>query len=272
MAAKRNLVLGGSGLVGKGLCKHLESLGEEVINIDIKNGSEFDLRTMDLAPYINVDYVWFLAWDVGGAKYLTQSKNLLNILKNNTLLCERVFGFLEETGLPFLFATTQLADPNNTYGVTKLLGEEWTRLLGGKTARFWNVYGWEEPGERSHVIPDLVIQALTQKHISLMTTGEEERQFIYMEDCAANLVRIRDSNETDVDLTNGSWVKIKDLAGIIADKLGAKLTLGEVKGYNKKLDPTKTPSFLKSEIGLDEGLGKIIAQAIEYSKHHSTKE
>jgi nucleoside-diphosphate-sugar epimerase len=264
MGVKRNLVLGGSGLVGKGLCAHLESIGEEVINIDIKNGSQFDLRVMDLMPYAGVDFVWFLAWDVGGAKYLTQSKNLLNILKNNTLLCERVFGFLEETALPFMFATTQLADPNNTYGITKLLGEEWTRLLGGKTARFWNVYGWEEPGERSHVIPDLVIQAITQKRISLMTTGEEERQFIYMEDCATNLVLIRDSMETEVDLTNGEWVKIKDLAAIVAQKLDAELVLGDVKGYNKKLDPTKTPAFLNNKINLDEGLGKIIEQAKEY--------
>lgn len=270
MGAKRNLVLGGSGLVGKGLCRHLEAMGEEVINIDIKNGDQFDLRTMELMPYANVDYVWFLAWDVGGAKYLTQSKNLLNILKNNTLLCERVFGFLEETGLPFMFATTQLADPNNTYGVTKLLGEEWTRLLGGKTARFWNVYGWEEPGERSHVIPDLVIQAITQKQISLMTTGEEERQFIYMEDCAANLLRMRYSNEMEVDLTNGDWVKIKDLAAIVAEKLDAALVLGDIKGYNKKLDPIKTPSFLECTVSLDEGLAKIIEQARQYVIQQNT--
>ncbi len=64
----------------------------------------------------------------------------------------------------------------------------------------------------------------------------------------------------------------KDLAGIIANKLGAKLTLGEVKGYsNKKLDSHQNPSFLKSEIGLDEGLGKIIAQAIEYRVNEHQK-
>lgn len=38
------------------------------------------------------------------------------------------------------------------------IGEVWTKELGGKTVRLWNVYGWEEPDIRSHVIPDLVIQ------------------------------------------------------------------------------------------------------------------
>lgn len=262
MGAKRNLVLGGSGLVGKGLCRYLESVGEEVINIDIQNGDDQDLRVMDLSPYSDVDFVWFLAWDVGGAKYLTEQKNLLNILRNNTIICEKVFSFLGDTGLPFLFATTQLADPNNTYGITKILGEEWTKLLGGKTARFWNVYGWEIPSERSHVIPDLVVQAIEKKQINLMTSGEEERQFIHIDDCAKNLVRIRDSKEVDVDLTNGDWVKIKELAAIIASKLGAELKLGEVKGYNNKLDPSRTPEFLKNEISLDQGLEEIIQKAL----------
>lgn len=264
MAARRNLVLGGSGLVGKGLSDHLLSLGEEVINIDIKNGEQYDLRTMNLDEYADVDFVWFLAWDVGGAKYLTEAKNLLNILKNNTLLCERVFAFLEKHDLPFLFATTQLADPNNTYGITKLLGEEYTRLLGGKTARFWNVYGWEEPSERSHVIPDLVVQALQNKHISLMTSGEEERQFIYIKDCARNLVRIRDAQDQDVDLTYNKWVKIKDLAAIIAQKLDATLQLGDKMGYNNKLDPKNMPDYLNNEIDLEAGLEDIIAQARAY--------
>ncbi len=264
MATTKNLVLGGSGLIGKALCEHLRSIGEEVINIDLLNGPEQDLRNMDLSLYTGVDYVWFLAWDVGGAKYLTAEKNLLNILHNNTLLCEKVFSFLEQTRIPFLFATTQLADPNNTYGVTKLLGEEWTKLLGGKLARFWNVYGWEEPGEKSHVIPDLVIQGLRDKQISLMTSGEEERQFIYKDDCARNLVAIRASNETDVDLTAGRWYPIKEVAGIIAKKTNATLTLGPKMGYNNKLEPSKLPAFIKADVSLEAGIEKIMQQASLY--------
>ncbi|CAN5385592.1 N/A [soil metagenome] len=267
MGATKNLVLGGSGLIGAALCKHLEQLGEEVINIDIKNGSEFDLRSMDLYAYKDADYVWFLAWDVGGAKYLTAQKNLLNILHNNTLLCERVFSFLESTQIPFLFATTQLADANNTYGITKILGEEWTKLLGGKTARFWNVYGWEEPGERSHVIPDFVVQALEKGSISMMTSGVEKRQFIHAEDCARNLVRIRQADMQDVDLTNGGWNGIGELATIIANKTGAVVQPGPAKGYENILEPSKMLDTFTFEVTLEEGLNKIIEEGKKYLKH-----
>ena len=93
-----------------------------------------------------------------------------------------------------MFATSQLAAPDTPYGVTKSLGEEWTRLLKGQIVRFWNVYGWEEPGERSHVIPDLIIQALTKKKTELLTDGQEECQFIYIEDYVKNMVDIRNAD------------------------------------------------------------------------------
>ena len=171
----RNLVLGGSGMIGSHLCQYLLSKGEEVVSLDLT--TEFDLRKDDLTPYRNVDFVWFLAWEVGGSKFLTDQNNFISIIKNNTQICANVFQFLEDTKIPFLFASTQLAAPDNVYGVTKLLGENWTKALGGKIVRFWNVYGWEDPGERSHVITDMVLNALSKKHIQLLTTGEEERQF-----------------------------------------------------------------------------------------------
>ena len=34
---RKNLVLGGSGTIGKPLCNFLTAMGEEVINLDIKN-------------------------------------------------------------------------------------------------------------------------------------------------------------------------------------------------------------------------------------------
>lgn len=258
MAVTKNLVLGGSGLIGTALCRHLESIGEEVINIDLRNGPEWDLRTMDLEPYSHVDYVWFLAWDVGGAKFLTAEKNLLNILHNNTILCERVFSFLEKTEIPFMFATTQLADANNTYGITKILGQEWTKLLGGKMARFWNVYGWEIPNERSHVIPDLVVQAMENKHIKLMTDGEEERQFLHIDDCAWNLVKLREIDVQDADMTTGKWYKIKELAAIIADRLDATWEPGDKVGYQNKMPANNIPVEFKFDYDLDSGLEEVI--------------
>ncbi len=262
MAATKNLVLGGSGMIGTHLCAYLSSIGEEVINLDLADG--FDLRTDDLEVYKDVDFVWFLAWDVGGAKYLTDEKNLLNIIRNNTLICERSFSFLEKYNIPFVFASSQLADTNNTYGITKILGEEWSRLLGGKVVKFWNVYGWEEPSERSHVIPDITVNALRNGEINLMTTGEEKRQFIFASDCVRNLVKLRASDAKEFDLSSGEWVSILQVAQLIASKTGAIVTPGTIKGYQNIMDPTHNIEVFDTEVSIEQGVDIILEQAKAY--------
>ena len=59
MSVKKNLVLGGSGMIGSHLCKYLLSKGEEVISLDLLSG--FDLRKDALSQYKDVDFVWFFA-------------------------------------------------------------------------------------------------------------------------------------------------------------------------------------------------------------------
>ena len=77
MSKIKNLVLGGAGMIGSHLCDFLRSKGEEVISLDLLTG--FDLRKDDLNKYKDVDFVWFLAWDVGGSKYLTDKNNFISI-------------------------------------------------------------------------------------------------------------------------------------------------------------------------------------------------
>lgn len=262
MGVTTNLVLGGSGTIGSSLCKHLVSKNEQVINLDLKDG--FDLRKEALDKYSDVDYLWFFAWEVGGAKYLTNENNLLNIVRNNTILCEKIFSFLEKTKIPFMFASSQLAAPGTPYGVTKLLGEEWTRLLGGQIVRFWNVYGWEEPGERSHVIPDLILQGLTKNKIELMTDGREERQFIYIDDCVENMHSIRDAKLAKVDVTNGKWVTIKETAEIIGSILNVPVIPGKTEGYSYKVNPDFLIEDLKFKTSLEAGIKIIVEKCNEY--------
>src|SRR5579871_5748101 len=130
MGAASNLVLGGSGLIGKELQKQLKSRGEQVINLDLKEGT--DLRSSSLEEYAGVDFIWFLAWDSGGAKYIGNQKNFADIYRNNTRLCNNIFSFIEKYNKPFLFTSSQLAASDTPYGLTKLYAEKWGSLLGGK--------------------------------------------------------------------------------------------------------------------------------------------
>jgi nucleoside-diphosphate-sugar epimerase len=260
----RNLVLGGSGMIGSHLCEHLLQKGETVVNLDLK--VDFDLRQMSLDNFRGVDYVWFFAWDVGGAKYIMNHDNSFKLLNNNLKICANVFSFLKETQIPFMFASTQLVNTDNIYGLTKIVGEEYAKLMNGKIVRFWNVYGWEEPGEKSHVITDLVLQGLTKGEIQLMTNGEEERQFIHINDCVKNLFDVRSLNEKVIHFTNNKWIPVKEAAQIIAHKLNCKLILGDCKGYENKLDADETHKLLQFNTTLEKGIDNVIVKAREYLK------
>lgn len=261
MGSSKNLVLGGSGTIGTELCNQLNKAGEIVINLDLKSG--FDLRKDNLIKYSNVDYVWFLAWDVGGAKYLNNPNNFFNILNNNTLISQRTFSFLKAYSIPFMFTSTQLAAADNVYGLTKLMGEEWTKLLNGQLVKLWNVYGWEDPGEKSHVITDFVLKGLTDKEIRLVTDGQEERQFIFMKDCVKNMLAIRKRGDTDVDLTNNEWVKIIDIARLVGRQLDVPVFQGTKAGYNNKIT-AKLNRQLQFETTLEKGVEAIIHEAKRY--------
>ena len=60
---KKYLVLGSSGFIGKSLCKYLKSLKHEVVEYDIKNSEEEDLRKYDNLKLVNLvascDFVFF---------------------------------------------------------------------------------------------------------------------------------------------------------------------------------------------------------------------
>jgi len=101
MGVTKNLVLGGSGTIGSALCNFLRAQGEQVTNLDIKEGS--DLCELSMDQYADCDFAWFLAWDVGGAKYLSEAGFQHSMMMNNTRICTNVFSFLEKTKMPFLF-------------------------------------------------------------------------------------------------------------------------------------------------------------------------
>ena len=65
---------------------------------------------------------------------------------------------------PVIFASSQMSELNHSsYGMLKLLGEKMTRDIGGVSARFWNVFGYEPDGEKSHVITDFIKMQLFKK-------------------------------------------------------------------------------------------------------------
>jgi nucleoside-diphosphate-sugar epimerase len=256
-----NLVVGSEGFVGKPFCTYLENAGETVVHFDIKRSKNEDAREAQL-PLNGIDRVYFLAWDVGGAKYLYREDSQFRQLDWNLKLLLNVMPQLQAAGVPFLFVSSQLAEEYDTvYGVTKRLGEVWTHLLKGVRVRIWNVYGpVEEPTERTHVVSDFVYQAVFNRKIEMMTTGEEQRHFIHIDDvCRAFHLAMSGNLEGVYDVTSFEWIKVKDLAQMIADITGADLIPGGRIG-STPITPIrgKIPGW-HAQVSLEEGLRRLIS-------------
>ena len=258
----RNLVLGSEGFVGRSLCEHLIGLGEDVVRFDIKRGASEDGRTAAL-NLEGIDRVYFLAWEVGGAKYLYKDENQIPQMEWNTRLMLNIFSQLKQAGLPFLFVSSQLAEECDTvYGASKRLGEVWTSLLGGVRVRLWNVFGGvEDVTDKSHVIADFVWQAVERKEIRMLTTGAELRQFIYIDDvCRGFHMALTGRLPHVYDITTFEWCSVLETANIIADLTGARVLPGTRLG-STPLTPVrgKIPGW-RAEVSLRDGLQRLVAR------------
>ncbi|MEK7502691.1 MAG: NAD(P)-dependent oxidoreductase [Patescibacteria group bacterium] len=268
-----NLVIGSEGFIGKPFCKYLENKQEKAIRFDIKQNEKEDGRFFKF-DFKKIDKIYFLAWDVGGSKYLYEPKLQMSQLKWNLALITNIFNQLEEQKkTDFLFVSSQLTEEADTvYGSTKRLGEVWTNLLKGVCVRVWNAYGvMEEQDIKSHVISDFIYQALQTGKITMMTNGQEWRQFTHINDlCNAFYMALntKDLRKTVYDASSYEWVRIIDIAQIISDSTGAKLIPGKIKGH----DPLpadnmgRVPGWLPS-IELKDGIQKIVNQAKEILKN-----
>src|SRR6266446_3244138 len=256
------LILGGEGLIGSALRLRLDSLGHHVVSLDLKSGC--DLRQpIDPSSFEECDRVWFLAWDTGGAKYLEARNQQHEQYKNNCEISLRVFDALARTKKPFLFATSQLAGLPNAYGTTKLMAWHWSLNLGGKVARLWNVYGWEHPDTKSHVITDLVLSGL-RGCVKCMTTGEEKRRFLYKTDCVAAIIDLFDGPLNTAEIAGAEWVTIREVAEEIAGQLNVDAEFGQVRGSEVPVDPNELLPGWAPKVSLRAGLAQVISEARIY--------
>lgn len=261
MAAK--LVLGSAGFVGRPFCEYLRARGDTVVEMDVKDATHKDARLVTL-PLSNVDYVYFLAWDVGGSKYLNSEGAQFRQLERNLPLMENVFSQLRARGTPFTFVSSQLAtEVDSVYGVTKRLGEVWTKLLGGTVVRLQNVYGAYEPmSERSHVVADFVHQALSAGAIQMMTTGTESRDFIHIDDVCSGLAACEGLGGS-YDVCTHRPVLVAFVAEVIALGTWATVLPGWRLGGRSVPSQLSSPPMWLPTVRIGEGLERTVRLFME---------
>ena len=262
MSEAKELVLGGEGLIGSTLVRHLKANGHVVTSLDLKSGC--DLRHVNDSAFSECDRVWFLAWDTGGAKYIEAADRQHEQYKHNCELSVRVFDALGRTRKPFLFVSSQLAGLPTAYGATKFMAANWALQLGGKVARLWNTYGWEHPDSRSHVITDLVLSGLTKGRVVCLTMGLERRRFIYKTDCVAALVKLADGPNQKAEIAGPEWLTIRQAAEEIGRQLNVEVESGLAEGSEVIIDPEHLLTDWEPKVSLSEGISHVIAEARVY--------
>ena len=121
-----------------------------VLEFDIATSKFQDLRKFRNKKLANLirqsSFIYFLAFDVGGSRYLNKYQNTFGFVSNNILLMQNTFELIRKYKKKFIFASSQMSNMNHSnYGVLKSVGEKYTKILGGITVKFWNVYGIRSP-------------------------------------------------------------------------------------------------------------------------------
>lgn len=282
---KKILILGSEGQIGSHLVEYIKkNTNLRVIRFDLVLKKNNDLRihnNKNLELKIkSCDFVYFLAFDVGGSKYLEKYQNSFNFLNNNILIMSNTFNLLKKHNKKFIFASSQMSNMDfSSYGVLKKIGEDFTKSLNCLYVKFWNVYGIEKDLEKSHVITDFVLMGLKDKKIKMLTSGKESREFLYADDCSDALLHIMKNfnfylkQKNEIHLTTGKKTKIIEIAKKIQNilkKREIKINIYPSKKKDELQKNTLNKSnghFLKKwkpKYTVEEGINKIIDYYLKF--------
>ena len=296
---RRNLITGGAGFLGSHLIDRLIKDGEEVICLDnyFTGNKEniqhcignplFELIRHDVTEPIKleVDRIWHLACPASPIHY---QSNPIKTAKTSFMGTYRMLGLAKRIGARILFASTSeiYGDPKihpqteNYHGNVNPVGERSCYDEGKRVAetlcfdykrmhnteirviRIFNTYGPRMSPFDGRVISNFIMQALSNKNITIYGDGSQTRSFCYVDDLVEGMLLMMNSdNYGPINIGNPSEFTIKNLAEIIIKKINPNL---KIEYHNlPKDDPMKRKPDISlannslnwnPTINLDEGL------------------
>ena len=272
-------ILGSSGQIGAYLTEYLRNKGHDFTEFD-KNNSYHEDMTKIPNPFLRnaimeSDFVFFLAFDVGGSRYLKKYQHTFKFIDNNARMLAGAFEYLSEYKKPFVFASSQMSSMSySPYGVMKRVGELYTRSLNGLIVKFWNVYGIEKDHDKAHVITDFIRKGFETGVIDMMTDGTEQREFLYAEDCCEALERLmleydQFTSDSELHITSFRSTTILEIAKIIQGIFKANGKIVAVEKAQTKDEVQKDArneanpfirKWWKAKTSIEDGIEKIFEE------------
>jgi len=135
----------------------------------------------------------------------------------------------EPTALPVSEGSPTL--PGSPYGLSKLRGEMWGRILAAKygiefaALRYFNTYGQgQTPSDYVGVITTFVACAVAGRPMTVYGDGEQTRDFVWVEDVAqATLLAIRQGVQGVFNVGSGREVSINEIARLVQRSAGGRI-------------------------------------------------
>lgn len=305
----RVLVTGGAGFIGSHLCERLLEMGNEVICLDnfFTGRKENIVKLMD-NPYfevlrhdiinpidVEVDRIYNLACPASPVHY---QFNPIRTVQTNVVGATNVLELAKRIKARVLQASTSevYGDPTvhpqvesywgnvNPIGVRSCYDEgkrcaetlffDYHRQSGVdiRVIRIFNTYGPNMLENDGRVVSNFIVQALSNKDITIYGDGSQTRSFCYVADLVTAMIKMMDCEDFTgpVNLGNPRELTIKEIAEMIIALTGSKSKL--VYKPLPKDDPTRRKpniTLAKEKLGwepqvmLEDGL----KSTIEYFKN-----
>lgn len=288
----KSLIIGSEGNIGKPLVKHLKSLQYEVMEVDIKQRWRKNYLVADITNPIDLvpafldyepDVVFMLSAMVSRvtceqAPSLAVSTNLPG-LQNVLEMCKRFnskciyFSTSEVYGPECEVMDETLSDPkpNNRYGLSKLLGERLVEYevqhhgLRAVTLRPFMMYDeHEELGDHRSAMIRFATNLAEGKEIEVHLGSE--RAWLHVSDAVRAIEKAAHLDEYSViNIGQGDFRSIKELADLICEKLGANPNLIQEVDLPGRMTLKKRPTLTRMnnllggppQVTFEEGVERV---------------
>lgn len=265
------LITGGAGFIGSNLAKRLVNDGHSVVVLDsLLRGNKLDKETYSKIKFVKgdvrdleivkeaskqCDIIFHFAAVLGvdivadnpvetmdveviGTRNVVEAATLNNVKK---IMYASTSGIYGHSAFENVLTEEVMVDPKTSYAMAKRYNEIYLashhqeRGLNVTSLRFFNVYGSTQ--DNRMVVPLFFEQAMENKNITVFGSGEQTRDFTYIDDTVEACIRLMDVKGCKiVNIANEAEWTITELAHQIKEITNSQSEIKFLEAPKKRYD------------------------------------